>query len=81
MLQAKGLGGQRTPELVPRQAGLELWQAGGCCQLLVLVAPGPSTSPSPCAPPTLCTASSVFSGWLRYACATSLMGKGIDLRV
>lgn len=31
--------------------------------------------------PTLCTACSVFSGWLRYACATSLIGKGMHLRV
>lgn len=37
--------------------------------------------PTPALCPTLCTASSVLSGLLRYACATSLIGKGMDLRV
>lgn len=79
LLQAEGLRGQRAPQLVPRQAGLELQQARGHEQP-VSVAPGPAP-PQPASPPTLCTASSVFSGLLRYACATSLIGKGIDLRV
>lgn len=47
----------------------------------VLVTPRPRVPPLICIPITLWTASSVLSGLLRYACATSLIGKGIDLRV
>lgn len=60
LLQPEGLRQQRLPQLVPGQAGLELQRQEAMSS---------DGGTWPCTPqptsPTLCTASSVLSGWLR----------------